>query len=152
MILSIRQAGDPALHEVCQSVPLVDGGLPADIIAVAKAMVDTMHASHGIGLAANQVGFFVRVIVIANGGQPYVMINPEIVRADGEQLSNEGCLSVGRGIPRGVVRRAKRVVVKYVDVDSAERKAKLHGLWAACAQHEIDHLNGILYTDKVIKL
>ena len=79
------------------------------------------------------------------------MINPEIVKADGEQLSNEGCLSVQHGITRGVVRRAMRVRVAYTDLNGDTRKAKLHGLWAAVAQHEIDHLNGILYTDKLVK-
>jgi len=149
VILAVRQKGDAVLRTVCGSVPLAGGCVPDDVVKIAEAMVATMTAHSGIGLAANQVGFAIRVVVVANGGAPLVMVNPEIVRADGEQESNEGCLSVAHGFTRGVVRRALRVRVAYTDILGAPRKIKLHGLWAAVAQHEIDHLNGILFTDHV---
>ena len=119
-------------------------------------MVETMHAVHGLGLAAPQIGVSQQVIVIqlpddeedAQSGKLYVLCNPEIVRTAGEgEESEEGCLSVP-GFA-GDVRRATVVTVKGLDRHGKKIRIKAEGLLARAFQHEIDHINGTLYIDRV---
>jgi len=118
-------------------------------------MVETMHAAHGLGLAAPQIGVLQQVIVIQlpenekdpQSGKLYVLCNPEIVKAAGEEESEEGCLSVPGFV--GDVRRAAVVTVKGLDQHGKKIRIKAEGLLARALQHEIDHINGVLYIDRV---
>jgi peptide deformylase len=119
-------------------------------------MVETMHAVNGLGLAAPQIGVSQQVIVIQlpedeedpQSGKLYVMCNPEIVRTVGEEEeSEEGCLSVPGFV--GDVRRAAVVTVKGLDRHGKKIRIKAEGLLARAFQHEVDHINGVLYIDRV---
>jgi peptide deformylase len=122
-------------------------------------MLDTMHAANGLGLAAPQIGVPLRVIVIempaetdedGNELQPaelYVYCNPEIIESAGELEDDEGCLSVPGYV--GLVKRAARVTVKGQDAKGRRVRTKAEGLLARAFQHEIDHLDGVLYIDRV---
>jgi peptide deformylase len=111
-------------------------------------MLRIMNKAHGIGLAANQVGVLQRVVIIATQGmKPTPMINPKIVRREGEQIREEGCLSIP-GL-YGDVKRAS-----FVELEAMDRKGRwysweLEGMAAQVAQHEVDHLDGVLFLDKV---
>ena len=143
MIRDIVVVEDKRLRTKCPKVPRVDD----TIRRLADDMVDTMRAAPGIGLAAPQVGVLLRVIVCEVEEQLHVLINPELVRAEGEQVGTEGCLSIPGYI--GEVRRADRVVVKGKSRAGKEVRVKAEGLLARCLQHEIDHLDGILFTDRL---
>jgi peptide deformylase len=118
-------------------------------------MVETMHAVHGLGLAAPQIGVSQQVIVIQlpedeedpQSGKLYVLCNPEIVKTAGEEESEEGCLSVPGFV--GDVRRATVVTVKGLDRHGKKIRIKAEGLLARAFQHEVDHINGVLYIDRV---
>lgn len=112
-------------------------------------MKDTMYKSEGVGLAAVQVGFLRRAVVIDVGDGFIELLNPEIVECSGEEISDEGCLSVPG--ESGKVKRPEYVKVKAQNRNGAWRTFEGTGLKARCFCHEIDHLDGILYTDKVIK-
>lgn len=148
--MRILQHPHPALATRSTAVEIASG-VPQAIAELAAGMEKAMKAANGIGLAANQVGVTKRVIVISMGtnADALVMINPEITRAEGEQWSAEGCLSVGFGVTRGVVKRAKRVRVQYIGIDGVSHNKKFQGLYAACVQHEIDHLDGFVFTQRV---
>ena len=113
-------------------------------------MLETMYDADGVGLAAPQVGVLKRIVVIdvsEEGDEPVVLINPQIVELSGEQTGTEGCLSVpGK---HGTVTRAEHVKVKALNEDMKEFEIEGDGLLARALQHEIDHLDGILYTSKV---
>ena len=111
-------------------------------------MIDTMYEADGVGLAAPQVGVLRRIIVIDVGEGINVLINPEFVSQTGEEDDTEGCLSIP-GI-RGMVKRPAKVVVKALNRNGKEIELKANGLMARALCHEIDHLEGILFTDKVI--
>ncbi len=110
-------------------------------------MADTMYDAEGVGLAAPQIGILKRVIVMDVGDEHGLieLINPEIIEKDGEQFGPEGCLSIP-GL-RGDVRRAERVKVKGLNRNGEEIVIEGRELLARCIQHEVDHLDGILYTD-----
>ena len=114
-------------------------------------MLDTMYDVSGVGLAAPQVGILRRIVVIdisPEGDSPIILINPEIVESSGEQVGDEGCLSVpGK---TGEVKRPNYVVVKALDENMNEITVTGEELLARALCHEIDHLNGELYVDKVI--
>jgi len=110
-------------------------------------MSDTMIANSGVGLAATQVDVHLRVIVMKVDNQMYQLANPEMVRSEGEQIGYEGCLSVPGLV--GEVPRAQRVVAKGLNRHGKEVRVKGDDLLARCIQHEIDHLDGILFIDKV---
>lgn len=109
-------------------------------------MIDTMHEENGVGFAANQIGVLQKVLVYDDGTGPKVLINPKIIRASGEQVGIEGCLSVP-GL-QGEVRRANEVEVKGLDENGKPVKIKAEGLTARIIQHELDHLNGVLFIDR----
>ncbi|MBI4188498.1 MAG: peptide deformylase [Chloroflexi bacterium] len=143
-VLPIRQVPDPILRQKSKQVRSVNGSIHKLI----NDMLETMHAAPGVGLAAPQVGVLLRVIVLGIPEEPdIVLINPKIVRKSGERLVNEGCLSLPGYI--GQVKRAVSVTVKGLDQDGKELRIKADELLAQALEHEINHLNGILYFDQL---
>jgi peptide deformylase len=150
-VLQIRVNDDPVLRQKAKRITAIDDR----VRQLAHDMVETMRAANGIGLAAPQVGVLLRLIVVEipeerDEGQKYqftVLVNPEIVKATGEQVGPEGCLSLPGLV--GDVRRAAKVVVKGLDLRGKEVRVKAQGLFARALQHEIDHLDGILFIDRV---
>ncbi|NLW23167.1 MAG: peptide deformylase [Tissierellia bacterium] len=144
-IRQIRYEGDPILRKVSREVTEINDR----IITLLEDMIDTMYEYEGVGLAAPQVGVLRRVVVIDIGEGPIKLINPEIIEEEGEIIDVEGCLSIpGRA---GNVKRPEKVKVKYLDESGEEKIIEGTGLLAKALCHEIDHLNGILYIDKMIE-
>lgn len=149
-IRKIRTDGDPILRKKSKVVSNYSDRLKVLI----EDMYETMDIAYGVGLAAPQVGILKRIIVIDNrdeeSGNRFYMINPEIIEKEGEEVSLEGCLSVpGK---QGSVKRAKDVKVRYNDLYGEEKIMEAEDFLARILQHEIDHLDGILYTDKAIEM
>ena len=141
---TIRTDGDDVLRKVCKPVKC----MTARTEELIDDMFETMYDSNGVGLAAPQVGVLKRIVVIdVMDGNPLVLINPEIVETEGEQTGPEGCLSLP-GL-EGEVTRPERVVCKALDRNMDEITVEGEGLLARCICHELDHLDGILYKDKV---
>jgi len=134
---------DPVLRERAKEVTKFN----ANLHKLLKDMADTMYDAKGVGLAAPQIGILKRVIVIDIGDEHGLieMVNPEIVEREGEQIGPEGCLSIP-GL-NGIVRRAQRVVVKGQDRNGNPFTVEAEGYLARAFQHEVDHLNGVLFTD-----
>lgn len=132
---------DPLLRET--SKPVLE--ITPRIHKLLNDMADTMYDAEGVGLAAPQIAILKRVVVIDVGQGLIELINPEIIEKDGVQIGPEGCLSVPGVV--GKVRRADNVKVKALDRDGKEYIVEGTGLLARALQHEIDHLNGILFTD-----
>jgi peptide deformylase len=148
MIRPILKYGDSTLHGTAQAVD----ALTPDVERLVDDMVETMYAAPGVGLAAPQVGVALRIFVVdvSVGRDPnglIVMINPEFVERDGMQLEEEGCLSVP-GFNATVV-RPSRAVVKGLDRNWEERTYEGTGLLARAFQHEMDHLDGMLFVDRL---
>ncbi|MEF3304850.1 peptide deformylase [Paenibacillus sp. GYB003] len=142
----IRQIGDPVLRQVCKPVPAVT----PNIIKLLNDLADTIHAGDNrAGLAAPQVGIAKRVAVVDYGTGLIELINPVIVERSGEQTGAEGCLSIP-GV-YGIVKRAQYVKVKTLDRDGNVAYVEGTDNVAVCLQHEIDHLDGVLYIDHVKK-
>lgn len=134
--------GDPVLRRISRPVKEVNDS----IRKLMDNMAETMYYSHGVGLAAPQVGINKRVIVVDVGDGLYKMVNPEVVSSSGIQDGPEGCLSVPNII--GNVKRSEHVKVKALDENGEEMVIEASGFKARAFQHEIDHLNGIIFTDK----
>lgn len=134
---------DEVLHQVAKEVKKIT----PNVQKLLTDMADTMYEAEGVGLAAPQIGILKRVIVVDVGDDNGLieLINPEIVSQDGEQFGPEGCLSIPGY--RGDVRRAQTVTVKGLDRNGNEVTYTGSDLLARAFQHEIDHLNGVLYTD-----
>lgn len=145
-VLEIRMEGDPILRQRAKPVERVT----KRIHRLVKDMADTMYAANGIGLAAPQVGVSERVFVADIGEGLVAVINPIIVRAAGRDVDVEGCLSMP-GL-RGYVERAAEIEVEGLDVKGKPVRIEAKGLLARVFQHEIDHLDGILFTDKATGL
>ena len=153
-LLDIILEGDPRLRQKANKIKRVDAGLRR----LAEDMYETMLDAPGIGLAAPQVGILLRLLVVdvlddyeeeGSEGASLILINPEIVKATGSQIDPpEGCLSIPNWI--GNVPRAQRIVVKARDLDFREVRVRAEGMVARALQHEIDHLDGILFTDRVV--
>ena len=148
MIRPILKYGDQTLHEAAQRVD----ALSPDVGSIISDMIDTMYAAPGIGLAAPQIGVPLRIFVvdISLGHDPaglIVMVNPEFVLREGMQLEEEGCLSVP-GFNATVV-RPERAIVKGLDRAGAEQQREGTGLLARAFQHEMDHLDGTLFVDRL---
>jgi peptide deformylase len=141
-ILPVKVVPEPVLRRKAKRVSNIDGS----IRKLAEDMIETMYAAPGVGLAAPQVGVPLRVVVI---GMPeeeaFVLVNPEVVRRSGERVVTEGCLSVPGYY--GEVKRAQRVTVKGKDLSGKDIRVKGEELLAQALEHEIDHLNGVLYID-----
>ncbi len=141
---TIRTDGDDVLRKVCKPV----NKMTPRTEELIDDMFETMYDSNGVGLAAPQVGILKRIVVIdVMDGNPLVLINPEIIETEGEQTGPEGCLSLP-GL-EGEVTRPERVVCKALDRNMEEITVEGEGLLARCICHELDHLDGILYKDKV---
>lgn len=142
-IREIREMGDEVLGKVCKEVPKMT--LRTRVLI--DDMLDTMYEAMGVGLAAPQVGILKRIVVIDVGEGAYVMINPEILEASGEQTGEEGCLSVpGKS---GIVTRPDYVKARAFDENMEEYIVEAEGLFARAICHELDHLDGHLYVEKV---
>ena len=142
-IRSIRAIGEEVLKKECKAVTEVTD----HTLELIEDMFDTMYSAGGVGLAAPQVGILKRIVVIDVGEGPIVLINPEILATSGEQTGDEGCLSVP-GMA-GQVTRPNYVKVKALDVNMEEVIYEGEELLARAFCHEIDHLDGKMYTELV---
>ena len=156
-LLPIVEVPDPRLRQISSPVEKVDD----EVCALVADMFETMYAAPGIGLAAIQVGVPKRILVIdlqepeEEGGAPVrdprVFINPELVEhSDQEVPYTEGCLSGPD--PYAEVDRPDRIRARWLDVDGKAHEEEIEGLLATCLQHEMDHLNGILFIDHLSRL
>ncbi len=148
-VLPILHFPDPRLRSVSRAVRSVDDSLRAFI----DDMFETMYDAPGVGLAAPQVDRLERIIVIdisEDRSQPLCFINPQILSAEGEEVTEEGCLSVPSIYEK--VKRASRVRVAYLDRDGKASEMEVDGLLSVCVQHEIDHLDGKLFVDYLSNL
>ena len=142
-IRKIVELGDEKLRKQCKPVEKFDLRLRI----LLKDMADTMYKANGVGLAAPQVGILKRVVVVDIGDGLIEMVNPEIIHSEGQQTGPEGCLSIpGRS---GVVTRPNVVTVRYQDRDGEEYEATAEGFLARAFCHELDHLDGVVYVDKM---
>ena len=142
-IRNIRKLGDEILTKEAREVT----ELTPKITELIEDMFDTMYEANGCGLAAPQVGVRKQVVVIDCGDQPLVLINPVILETSGSQTGNEGCLSVPGKC--GMVTRPNYAKVKALDENFEEYIIEGEKLLARCLCHEIDHLHGVMYVDKV---
>jgi peptide deformylase len=151
-IRDVITEGDPRLRQKAIKIKKVDN----DLRRLAEDMIETMHDHRGVGLAGPQVGVLRRIIVIGlpegmedddSPGVEMALINPEIVKSSGRQVATEGCLSIPNWYAE--VPRAANVTVKARDLDDKEIRIKATGYLARILQHEIDHLDGILFLDRV---
>ncbi len=145
-LLNIRVTDDPILRKVAKPVKEIT----PKILTLLDDMKETMINKHGLGLAAPQVGILRRVVTVLVDEEVVEMINPEILEADGEQTNTEGCLSFPGKY--GKVCRPAYMKVKYTDRNGQDNIIEGNEILAVAFSHEIDHLNGILYVDKVMEL
>ena len=150
-ILEIRTFPDEVLKRKAEEVKDIN----AEIAKLAEDMLDTMYSAPGIGLAAPQVGRSLRVIVFdishkEGEKRPYILINPVITAAEGSEVMEEGCLSIPGVYAH--VKRAARVEVKGYDLDGREVTLQAEGLLARVIQHEVDHLDGVLFIDRLSRI
>ena len=132
---------DPALHKVCKPVTIFDGTLHK----LLDDMAETLKEANGVGLAAPQVGILRRVVIVDVGDEIVELVNPTLVETDGEQIGAEGCLSVPGKY--GLVKRPYYAKVKAQDRYGEWFEAEGEELIARCFCHELDHLDGIVYTE-----
>ena len=146
---SIREDGDELLRKRSREVA-IDDITGEKIQSLIDDMIETMHNYNGVGLAAVQVGILKRVVVIdvEDGNGPYAFINPQILKTKGEKECDEGCLSFPNQF--GKVIRPAEVVVEFYDRNAKKQKLKAKDLLAQAISHECDHLEGILFVDKVL--
>ena len=148
-VLPIVKVDNPVLREKAKKVTRID----ASIQKLIDDMIETMHAANGVGLAAPQVGVSLRIIVVQEfleneegelePGQVITLINPEIIKTSGEYETEEGCLSLPGYV--GTIKRAEKATVKGLNRQGKEIRIKADGLLAEAFQHEVDHINGILF-------
>jgi peptide deformylase len=148
LLLEIKKFPDKILRNISKPVEKVD----KDILKLIDDMFETMYAAPGIGLAAPQVGILKRVVVIditggENKEEQIAFINPEIIEMWGEEEGEEGCLSIPGEFE--IVKRASNIKIKYLDKDGKTVELETEGLLARAIQHEIDHLDGKLFIDKL---
>ena len=140
----ILHYGEEPLKKVSEPVKEINN----DIKVLVKDMFETMYAVNGVGLAAPQIGKNIRVVVIDCGDDPLAMINPSIVKKKGKEKGPEGCLSFP-GLSENVI-RATNVVAEYIDPEDGETyEVEAEGLLARAIQHEVDHLNGVVFVDRM---
>ena len=145
-IRQIRKFPDDILHKKCRPVETID----KRTLELIKDMTETMYQLPNCGgLTANQVGVLKRVVVIDVGEGLYQLVNPKIIEAEGERIVVEGCMSSPD--VWGKVKRPERVVVEYTTPEGEVLQKEADGLLAKCFCHELDHLDGIFFTDKVIE-
>jgi peptide deformylase len=142
----IRTVPDPILRQRAKRIKKID----RSVHKLISDMRETLSAANGVGLAAPQVGVSLRLIVISipvkdREDEEYCLINPEVIRRTGERVVREGCLSIPDYV--GEIKRSEQVRVKGIDASGKEQKLRAEGLLAQALEHEIDHLNGVLYVD-----
>ncbi len=142
----IRLDGDPILRKTSKEITEINDRIKV----LLDDMVETMIDANGVGLAAPQIGVLRRAIVVDIGDSPIKAINPEIIEQDGEITDLEGCLSVPGY--SGTVQRPESIKVKFMDENGDSKVIEAKGLAARIFCHEIDHLDGILYTDKALEV
>lgn len=142
-IRNIRKNEDPILRKKCREVVKID----AHLLEILSDMAETMYDSEGVGLAANQVGILRRLVVVDTGDGLYKLVNPRIKSSEGSVEAVEGCLS----FPDvwGKVPRPEKVIVCALNEKGEEITLTGEGRTASCLCHEIDHLDGVVFTDKV---
>ena len=145
-LLPMRLLPDPILRQQARKI----NPIPSNFKKYIDDMVETMHEEQGVGLAANQVGSLrkVAVIQLPDWEEAIVLINPEIIRREGEREVEEGCLSIPGY--RGTVKRSERVRARALDLNGKVIRIKAEGLLAQALEHETDHLNGYLYIDRLV--
>ena len=152
MLRKILTEPDPILRKKCEPLEKVD----SDTKKLMDDMLETMYAAPGIGLAAVQVGILKRLVVIdiSKGEEkkkPIFLINPQIIhKSEKTSVYEEGCLSLPGQFAE--IERPAKCTIKYIDYNGKEKDLKADGLLATCIQHEVDHLNGILFIDYLSKL
>ena len=137
----IMTVKEPCLHKVCRPVEKFDGKLHK----LLDDMKETLTEANGVGLAAPQVGILRRVVVVDTGEEILELVNPELLETSGEQVGSEGCLSVPGKY--GIVKRPNYAKVRAYDRDGNEFEVEGEELMARCFCHELDHLDGIVYTE-----
>ena len=143
-IQAIRYYPDPVLRRRAKRVPSTDGSVQKII----DDMIVTMHTANGVGLAAPQIGLSLRIAVLQMPEEePIVLVNPEMIKRRGEREIEEACLSLPGY--RGLLKRSESVTVKAKDRRGKEIRLKATGLLSQALEHELDHLNGILYFDHI---
>lgn len=141
----VTGTNNEALRKVSREVKMIT----KHIITLLDDMKETLHIEDGVGLAAPQVGVLRRVAIVEYDDKLYELINPKILKSAGELIEEEGCLSV-IGV-RGRVKRPETVTVTYLDRHGKRHKTEVAGIMARVFCHEIDHLDGVLFVDKMIK-
>ena len=145
-IREIRKFPDPILRRKCRVVRRIDD----DVRKLAVDMVETLVDAEGVGLAANQVGVLKRVIALhLPEEEPYWLVNPEIIRRDGEREVDEGCLSLPGYV--GLVSRSVSVTARALDDNGSKWRVTAEELLAQVLEHEVDHLNGIMFMDHLLE-
>ncbi len=150
-LLEIKNCLDPVLRKMCLPIDNIDG----ELVTLAENMVATTLAAPGVGLAANQIGLPWRLFVINIGVETdkenlVTVINPEITSMEGSELGEEGCLSIPDVMAE--VTRASQIEIKGYDLDGNEVRYEAEGYLARAFQHEMDHLNGVLFWDNLGKV
>jgi peptide deformylase len=144
-LLTIRIVPDPFLRKRAREIRIVDAG----IRKLARDMIETLQDASGVGLAANQVGVLKRLIVLQMPGEePRIMVNPEITYREGERQIDEGCLSVPQYI--GLVTRSIKIKARALDESGGKLRLTAELLLAQAIEHEVDHLNGVLFLDHLV--
>ena len=145
--LNIVKEGDPILRKTSRKIETIDDRIKT----LAADMLETMHDANGVGLAAVQVGKLRRLVIVeVEEGRPFILINPEIVAKEGRQTEAEGCLSIpGKW---GITDRPMKVTVRALDRNGNEFTVTGEGLCARAFCHEIDHLDGTLFTDNAVRM
>ena len=150
-VRNIKNCFDPVLRKQCEVVENIDG----ELVTLSEDMIETTLAAPGIGLAANQIGIPWRIFVVNMGFETendnlITLINPEITAIEGSELGEEGCLSIPDVVAK--VNRATQVELKAIDLNGKDVRLEAMGFLARALQHEIDHLNGILFWDSLGKI
>ena len=150
-LLPIKNCLDPVLRKICLPIENIDG----DLVTLTENMVETTLAAPGVGLAANQIGLPWRLFVVNIGVETdkdnlVAVINPEITAMEGSELGEEGCLSIPDVVAE--VTRATQIEIKGYDLDGNEVRYEAQGYLARAFQHEMDHLNGVLFWDNLGKM
>ena len=150
-VRNIKNCFDPVLRKQCEVVENIDG----ELVTLSEDMIETTLAAPGIGLAANQIGVPWRIFVVNMGFETendnlITLINPKITAIEGSELGEEGCLSIPDVVAK--VNRATQVELKAVDLNGKDVRYEATGFLARAIQHEMDHLNGILFWDSLGKI
>ena len=150
-LLPIKNCFDPVLRKQCQVIKNID----EELVTLSEDMIETTLAAPGVGLAANQIGIPWRLFVVNMGVETdkdnlITLINPEITAMEGSELGEEGCLSIPDVIAE--VNRATQIEVKAIDLNGNDVRFEAKGYLARALQHEIDHLNGVLFWDSLGKV